>query len=242
MSARRITLLTTITTLLLAIVAATGSMAFRLTKPSKALASRSTPPADTIYMVGGSVSEPVGTYLSGSVPSIRRRRRRRGLTGVVKLNAVIDEFGVVSSVEPDSVSQHRSLSRGDGSRRPVDLQARDEGREASQGPALRDGHVCARHGTVEVTGLRIRPPPRPRRHPPPRVLPFESRLGSVSSTLAKPVSTRTRRYLPAIASATASPATASPREGEVAVEFLADPIPPTRNSTKPTSSSRPRCS
>ncbi len=98
MSARRITLLTTITTLLLAIVAATGSMAFPLTEDSKALASRSTPPADTIYMVGGSVSEPV--ELSRVRPVYPPEAKAKGLTGVVKLNAVIDEFGAVSSVEP----------------------------------------------------------------------------------------------------------------------------------------------
>ncbi len=98
MSHRRATLLAALTTLLLAVIATTASMAFPLTEDSKAAASRSTPPADTIYTVGGSVSEPV--ELSRVRPVYPPEARAKRLTGVVKLNAVIDESGAVSSVEP----------------------------------------------------------------------------------------------------------------------------------------------
>ena len=59
---------------------------------------------DTSYKVGGSVSEPV--ELSRVRPVYPPEARAKGLTGVVKLNAVIDESGTVTSVEsiqsPDS--------------------------------------------------------------------------------------------------------------------------------------------
>ncbi len=74
-----------------------------------------------------------------------------------------------------------------------------------------------------MTGLRIRPPLD---RDAPAGLTFRVAVGLVLSTLATACEHTNTPIPPAIASATASPATASPREGEVAVEFLADPIPP----------------
>jgi len=93
----RIAVLTTLTTVLLTAVAAAGSMAFPLTDDSKSAGSRSTPSSDTIYEVGGSVSEPV--EVSRTRPVYPQEAKAKGLTGIVTLNAVIDETGRVTSVE-----------------------------------------------------------------------------------------------------------------------------------------------
>jgi TonB family protein len=92
MSRRRAALLAATTTVLLAVIAGTASMAFPLTDAAKATSG------DTIYKVGGSVSEPV--ELSRVRPVYPPEARAKGPTGVVKLNAVIDESGTVTSVEP----------------------------------------------------------------------------------------------------------------------------------------------
>jgi TonB family protein len=92
MSGRRATLLAATTTVLLAVIAGTASVAFPLTDAAKATSG------DTIYKVGGPVSEPV--ELSRVRPVYPPEARAKGVTGVVKLNAVIDESGTVTSVEP----------------------------------------------------------------------------------------------------------------------------------------------
>lgn len=94
----RTALLTALTTVLLALVAAAGGFAFLLADDSKPAGSRSTPPGDTIYETGGPVSEPV--VVSRPRPVYPPEAKAKGLTGIVTLNAVIDETGKVTSVEP----------------------------------------------------------------------------------------------------------------------------------------------
>jgi TonB family protein len=94
----RITLLTALTTVLLAVVAATGSLAFPLTDDSKNPGSRATRSDDGIFEVGGAVSEPV--LVSSPRPVYPPEAKAKGVTGIVTLNAVIDKTGKVTSVEP----------------------------------------------------------------------------------------------------------------------------------------------
>jgi TonB family protein len=88
----RIVLLAALTTVLLTVVAAAGSMAFPLTDDGK-IAS-----AGTIYQIGGAVSEPV--EVSRTRPIYPPDLKAKGQTGVVTLIAVIDETGKVTSIEP----------------------------------------------------------------------------------------------------------------------------------------------
>ncbi len=98
MSRLRTTLLTALATFLLTVVAAAGSFAFPLADDSKPAGSRSTPSGDTIYETGGPVSEPV--EVSRPRPVYPPEAREKRLTGIVRLSAVIDETGKVTSVEP----------------------------------------------------------------------------------------------------------------------------------------------
>jgi TonB family protein len=94
----RTALLTALTTLLLAVVAATGSLAFPLTDDSKNPGSRATRSDDVILDVGGDVTEPV--LVSAPRPVYPAEAREKRLTGIVTLTAVIGETGKVTRVEP----------------------------------------------------------------------------------------------------------------------------------------------
>lgn len=74
-----------------------------------------------------------------------------------------------------------------------------------------------------MTGLHEGPPPG---RDSPGGLRFRVAVGLVLYALATACQHSDTPIPSTIASATASPATESPREGEVAVEFLADPVPP----------------
>jgi TonB family protein len=94
----RTTLLTALTTILLAVVAAAGSFAFPLTDDSKKPGSRAARSTDGIFEVGGDAIGPIET--SRVRPSYPAEAKEKGLAGLVLLDAIIDEAGTVTSIEP----------------------------------------------------------------------------------------------------------------------------------------------
>ena len=106
MSRTRLSLATAVAAALLLLVGAAGAAAFPVggpeppapKSPPAASAGQAAQTESGILKVGGDVKEPV--VLTHVQPAYPEEARKNRIQGVVKLSAVVDEKGVVSSVEP----------------------------------------------------------------------------------------------------------------------------------------------